>query len=129
MTAHSNIYPTKALQEIDAAHHWHPFSDMKSLNAEGSRIVTSADGVWITDSDGKKILDGMAGLWCVQVGHGRTEIADAVHRQMNELAYYNTFFKTTHPPAIALSEKLAKLAPDHINTVFYCSSGSEANDT
>ena len=68
MTAHSNIYPTKALQEIDAAHHWHPFSDMKSLNAEGSRIVTSADGVWITDSDGKKILDGMAGLWCVQVG-------------------------------------------------------------
>ena len=129
MTAHSNIYPTKALQDLDAAHHWHPFSDMKSLNEEGSRIITSADGVWLTDSDGKKIMDGMAGLWCVQVGHGRSEITNAVTRQMNELAYYNTFFKTTHPPAIALSEKLAKLAPDHINTVFYCSSGSEANDT
>ncbi|WP_298984772.1 aspartate aminotransferase family protein [uncultured Roseibium sp.] len=129
MTAHSNIYPTKALQELDAAHHWHPFSDMKSLNEEGSRIITHADGVWLTDSDGKNIFDGMAGLWCVQVGHGRREIADAVFKQMNELAYYNTFFKTTHPPAIALSEKLAKLAPDHINTVFYCSSGSEANDT
>ncbi|MHA7774384.1 aspartate aminotransferase family protein [Roseibium sp. M-1] len=129
MTAHSNIYPTKALQELDAAHHWHPFSDMKSLNAEGSRVITHADGVWLTDSDGKRILDGMAGLWCVQVGHGRREISDAVYKQMNELSYYNTFFKTTHPPAIALSEKLAKLAPAHMNKVFYCSSGSEANDT
>jgi len=129
MTAHSNIYPTKALQELDAAHHWHPFSDMKSLNAEGSRVITHSDGVWLTDSDGKRILDGMAGLWCVQVGHGRREIADAVYKQMNELSYYNTFFKTTHPPAIALSEKLAKLAPAHMNKVFYCSSGSEANDT
>lgn len=129
MTAHSNLYPTKALQEMDAAHHWHPFSDMKALNAEGSRIITQANGVWLTDSDGKTILDAMAGLWCVQVGHGRREIADAVHKQMSELAYYNTFFKTTHPPAIALSEKLAGLAPAHINKVFYCSSGSEANDT
>ncbi len=129
MTAHSNIYPTKVLQELDAAHHWHPFSDMKSLNAEGSRVITSADGVWLTDSEGNRIMDGMAGLWCVQVGHGRSEITEAVTRQMNELAYYNTFFKTTHPPAVALSEKLAKLAPDHMNTVFYCSSGSEANDT
>jgi putrescine aminotransferase len=129
MTAHSNIYPTKALQALDAAHHWHPFSDMKSLNAEGSRVITGADGIWLTDSDGNRILDGMAGLWCVQVGHGRREIADAVYKQMNELAYYNTFFKTTHPPAVALSERLARLAPDHINHVFYCSSGSEANDT
>lgn len=129
MTAHSNIYPTKALQDLDAAHHWHPFSDMKALNAEGTRIITSAEGVWLRDSNGKEVLDGMAGLWCVQVGHGRTEIADAVHKQMVELSYYNTFFKTTHPPAVALSEKLAKLAPAHINRVFYCSSGSEANDT
>jgi len=129
MTAQSNMYPTKALQAIDAAHHLHPFSDMKTLNEEGSRIITSADGVWLTDSDGKKIMDGMAGLWCVQVGHGRAEIADAVHKQMVELSYYNTFFKTTHPPAIELSQKLADLAPPHINKVFYCSSGSEANDT
>ncbi|GGB53173.1 aspartate aminotransferase family protein [Roseibium aquae] len=129
MTVQSNIYPTKALQEMDAAHHLHPFSDMKALNQEGSRIITSATGVWLTDSDGNRIMDGMAGLWCVQVGHGRTEIADAVHKQMVELSYYNTFFKTTHPPAIELSRKLAELAPPHINRVFYCSSGSEANDT
>lgn len=129
MTAVSNIYPTAALRAADAAHHIHPFTDTKALNAEGSRIITHADGVWLTDSDGNRILDGMAGLWCVQVGHGRQEIADAVHRQMSELSYYNTFFKTTHPPAVALSEKLAELAPAHMNRVFYCSSGSEANDT
>ena len=129
MTAASNIYPTAALQALDAAHHVHPFTDTKALNAEGSRIITHADGVWLTDSDGRRILDGMAGLWCVQVGHGRQEIADAVHRQMVDLSYYNTFFKTSHPPAIALSEKLAALAPAHMNRVFFCSSGSEANDT
>lgn len=129
MNATSNLYPTEALQALDAAHHIHPFTDTKALNEEGTRVITSADGVWLTDSDGNKILDGMAGLWCVQVGHGRAEIADAVHKQMSELSYYNTFFKTSHPPVIELSEKLAKLAPDHMNRVFYCSSGSEANDT
>jgi len=129
MTAVSNIYPTAALRAADAAHHIHPFTDTKALNAEGSRIITHADGVWLTDSDGNRILDGMAGLWCVQIGHGRQEVAEAVHRQMSELSYYNTFFKTTHPPAVALSEKLAELAPAHMNRVFYCSSGSEANDT
>lgn len=129
MTAVSNIYPTAALQALDAAHHIHPFTDTKALNEEGTRIITQAEGVWLTDSDGNRILDGMAGLWCVQVGHGRKEIADAVLRQMSELSYYNTFFKTSHPPAVALSEKLSQLAPPHINKVFYCSSGSEANDT
>jgi len=129
MTAVSNIYPTAALRAADAAHHIHPFTDTRALNAEGSRVITHADGVWLTDSDGNRILDGMAGLWCVQIGHGRQEVADAVHRQMSELSYYNTFFKTTHPPAVALSEKLAELAPAHMNRVFYCSSGSEANDT
>jgi len=129
MKAASNLYPTEPLQALDAAHHLHPFTDTKSLNAEGSRIITQADGIWLTDSDGNRIMDGMAGLWCVQVGHGRQEIADAVHRQMSELSYYNTFFKTTHPPAVALAEKLAALAPANFNRVFFCSSGSEANDT
>ncbi|MBD8892893.1 aspartate aminotransferase family protein [Roseibium litorale] len=129
MTAVSNIYPTAALQAVDAAHHIHPFTDTKELNAEGTRIITKAEGVWLTDSEGHRILDGMAGLWCVQVGHGRSEIADAVHKQMLELSYYNTFFKTSHPPVIALAEKIAEIAPDHMKRVFFCSSGSEANDT
>jgi putrescine aminotransferase len=129
MTGASNLYPTRELQARDAAHHIHPFSDTKSLNAEGSRIITGAKGVWLTDSDGNRYLDGMAGLWCCQVGHGRDEIADAVSQQMRELDYYNTFFKTSHPPVIALSEKLAELSPPQFNRVFFTSSGSEANDT
>ncbi|MEP3276898.1 MAG: aspartate aminotransferase family protein [Stappiaceae bacterium] len=125
----SNRLPTKDLQERDAAHHLHPFTDYGALNAEGSRVIVKADGVWLWDSDGNRFLDGMAGLWCVQIGHGRPEIAEAVYRQMQELSYYNTFFKTTHIPAIDLAEKLAQLAPNHLNHVFFVGSGSEANDT
>lgn len=125
----SNQYPTKDLQEADAAHHLHPFSDHESLNRDKSRIIVRGEGVFLWDSDGSRIMDGMAGLWCVNVGYGRSEIADAVHEQMLQLSYYNTFFKTTHPPAIALAKKLAELAPDGFNRVFFTNSGSEANDT
>ena len=125
----SNEYPTDLLREQDAAHHWHPFTDSRTLNAEGSRVITRAEGVWLQDSEGNRILDGMAGLWCVNIGHGRPEIAEAVQKQMAELSYYNTFFKTTHPPAVTLANKLAELAPGDLNHVFFCSSGSEANDT
>jgi putrescine aminotransferase len=124
-----NTYDTADLRSRDAAHHWHPFSDSAALAAEGVRVIVRGEGVWLEDSDGNRILDGMAGLWCTQIGHGRAEIADAVHRQMGELAFYNTFFKTSHPPAIALAEKLANLTQPHLNRVFFCNSGSEANDT
>ena len=129
MSGASNLYPTRELQARDAAHHIHPFTDTGALNREGTRVITRAEGVWLTDSDGNRYLDGMASLWCCQVGHGRAEIADAVHRQMGELDYFNTFFKTSHPPAIALAEKLAALTPPQFNRVFFTSSGSEANDT
>ena len=129
MNIMSNLPPTSELQARDAAHHLHPFSDMAELNERGSRVITQADGIYMWDSDGNKILDGMAGLWCVNAGYGRSEIADAAHRQMIQLPYYNTFFSTTHPPAIALAEKLAALAPPHMNHVFFANSGSEANDT
>ncbi|MEH6726839.1 MAG: aminotransferase class III-fold pyridoxal phosphate-dependent enzyme, partial [Hyphomicrobiales bacterium] len=125
----SNQYPTKDLQEADAAHHLHPFSDHETLNRDKSRVIVRGEGVFLWDSDGNRIMDGMAGLWCVNVGYGRSEIADAVHEQMLQLSYYNTFFKTTHPPAIALAKKLAELAPDGFNRVFFTNSGSEANDT
>ena len=120
---------TAELRALDAAHHLHPFSDMKALNAEGSRIVVKAEGVWLTDSDGNRILDGMSGLWCVNVGYGREEIVEAVAAQLRELPYYNTFFKTTHRPAIELSAKLAELTPPQFNKVFFTGSGSESNDT
>lgn len=120
---------TADLQALDSAHHLHPFTDHGAFAAEHRRIVTRGDGVWLWDSEGNRLLDGMAGLWCVQIGHGRREIADAVHAQMMELSYYNTFFKTTHEPVIHLSSMLAELMPAHINKVFFGTSGSDSNDT
>lgn len=125
----TNHMPTADLQALDAAHHMHPFSAGAELAEAGARVITSAEGVTLTDSEGRKILDGMAGLWCVNIGYGRHELAEAAARQMRELPYYNTFFMTTHVPAIALSAKLAELAPEGFNNVFYAGSGSEANDT
>ncbi|CAN7401741.1 aspartate aminotransferase family protein [Trinickia sp. LjRoot230] len=120
---------TAEYRALDAAHHLHPFSDMGTLNRMGSRVIVKAKGVYLWDSDGHQIIDGMAGLWCVNVGYGRRELADAAYRQMLELPYYNTFFKTTHPPVVELSALLAKLAPAPFNHFFYCNSGSEGNDT
>jgi putrescine aminotransferase len=122
-------YTTEQLQRLDSAHYLHPFTDFKKLSEEGSRIITRAEGIYLWDSEGKRYLDAMAGLWCVNVGYGREEIADAVNAQIRELPYYNSFFKTAHPPAIELSRLVCSLAPDHINHVFFTSSGSEANDT
>ncbi|GLQ18306.1 aspartate aminotransferase family protein [Maritalea porphyrae] len=124
-----NHLPTDKLQALDAAHHIHPFSDMGDLNARGTRVITRADGAYIWDSDGNKLLDGMAGLWCVNVGYGRKELVDVATNQMMQLPYYNSFFQSTNVPAIELSAKLAELAPGDLNHVFYAGSGSEANDT
>ena len=125
----TNHMPTAELQRLDAAHHFHPFTDKAGLAAKGARVITRGEGVWLTDSEGNKIIDGMAGLWCVNIGYGRKELAQVAARQMEELAYYNTFFQTTHVPAIALAAEIAKLAPGDLNHVFFAGSGSEANDT
>ena len=129
MNVISNHMPTAELQALDAAHHMHPFTANHALAKKGVRVITRAEGVTLTDSDGNQILDAMAGLWCVNIGYGRHELAEAAARQMRELPYYNTFFQTTHVPAIALSAKLAELAPGDLNNVFFAGSGSEANDT
>lgn len=125
----TNHLPTDELQAMDAAHHLHPFTAGDQLAANGVRVITRARGATLVDSEGVEILDAMAGLWCVNIGYGREELADAAARQMRELPYYNTFFGTSHPPAIMLAEKLASLAPRDLNHVFYAGSGSEANDT
>lgn len=114
---------------LDAAHHLHPFSDTKALNAEGVRVITRAEGAYVYDSDGNKILDGMSGLWCSQVGHGRKDIVDAIAAQLHQLDYYNTFFKTTHPAAAELAAAISDVAPEGMSHVFFTSGGSEAIDT
>lgn len=125
----TNHLPTAELQAIDAAHHMHPFTNDGELGKKGARVITSAKGVFLKDSEGEEILDAMAGLWCVNIGYGNDSIADVAARQMRELPYYNTFFQTTHVPAIALAQKLAELAPGDLNHVFYANGGSDANDT
>ena len=120
---------TFELQQSDSAHYLHPFTDAKGLSRNGARVITRAEGIYLWDSEGNRLLDGMAGLWCVNVGYGRKRLVDAARVQLEELPYYNTFFQTTHPPAVALSEKLAELAPPGFNRVFLVNSGSEANDT
>jgi putrescine aminotransferase len=115
-------------QSLDAAHHLHPFTDHKALHEGKTRLITGAEGVFLTDSDGNEILDGMAGLWCVDVGYSRHELVEAAAAQMTKLPYYNTFFKTTTQPVAALAQRLAKLAPG-FNHAFFACSGSEAVDS
>ena len=116
-------------QRLDRRHHIHPFTDHAQLAAKGVRVITRADGVYLWDSDGNRILDGMAGLWSVNLGYGREELAQAAYKQLQELPYYNTFFQTTHPPAVELAERLAQVTPPGLDYVFFANSGSEANDT
>lgn len=113
----------------DRDHHLHPFTDTRALGEEGCRVITRADDVYVWDADGNRYLDGMAGLWCVNVGYGRSELAEAAYRQMLELPYYNTFFKTSPPQAIELAALLAEVTAPHLNHAFFTNSGSEANDT
>jgi len=124
-----DINVAATLQELDAAHHFHPFTDHKDLHARGVRVITSAEGVFLHDDKGNKILDGMAGLWCVAAGYGRQELVEAAATQMAKLPYYNTFFKTTNEPAVRLAHRLAQISPEGLNHAFFACSGSEAVDS
>ena len=125
----TNTANTERWQTLDSAHHVHPFTNPNDLLQKPARIIESADGVYLTDSDGNRMLDMMAGLWCVNMGYGRKELIDAAYAQMQQLPYYNAFFKTSTPPAAELSSVLAEITPAHINHTQFTSSGSEANDT
>jgi putrescine aminotransferase len=120
---------TRHWQALDAAHHIHPFSDAAVLIREGVRVITRADGVYLWDSEGNRIIDGMAGLWCVQVGYGNRELAEAGCEALKTLPYYNNFFKTTNPWTAELSAKLAQILPEGHEHVLFANSGSEANDS
>lgn len=120
---------TKHWQELDAAHHIHPFTDTAALNAEGVRVITRAKGVYLWDSEGNRIIDGMAGLWCVQLGYGNEELAEAGAEALRTLPYYNHFFKTTNPWTVELAARLAGLLPEGMARVLFANSGSEATDT
>ena len=123
-------YDIAELKRLDVAHHLPAQQDYQLIeDMGGSRIVTHAEGCYIHDGDGNRILDGMAGLWCVNVGYGRKELAEVAFEQMQELPFYNTFFKTVTPPAVLLAQKIASLTGGKLQHVFFNASGSEANDT
>jgi putrescine aminotransferase len=120
---------TAEWQATDEAHFLHPFTDHQALGAKGVRVITRGEGVYVYDSEGVRIFDAMSGLWCVNVGYGQEALVEAAARQMRTLPYYNAFFQTTTPPAAALAQRLAALAPPGFRHVFFTGSGSDANDT
>ena len=122
----SSTRSRKDWQELDKEHHLHPFTDHKALHEKRSRIIARADGSYIFDADGNKILDGMSGLWCVNAGYGREELVAAAAAQMRELPYYNSFFQCAHPPAIELASRLREISQPQFNRVFFAGSGSES---
>ena len=129
----NTVVDTRLIQQLDREHFLHPFTDFKDLATRGARVITRAEDIYIWDSEDNRMLDAMSGLWCVNVGYGRRELADAAHRQMMTLPFYNSFFQTTNLPAVELATRLAGLAPRvgerSFEHVFYSSSGSESNDS
>ncbi len=129
----ADVLSTQELQALDSAHFLHPFTDHGDLASRGARVIVKAEGVYVWDSEGHKIFDAMSGLWCVNAGYGRKELADAAYAQMMKLPFYNSFFQTTNEPAVRLAAKLASMAPEaggrSFQHVFFSSSGSESNDT
>lgn len=125
----NNTFDTSAIQKLDSAHYLHPFTDHHALAERGARVMVKGDGIYLWDSEGHKILDAMSGLWCVNIGYGRTSMCDAVYKQMQQLPFYNSFFNTTNVPAVQLAALLVEISPPQVNHVFFTGSGSEANDT
>lgn len=120
---------TLSWQSQDGDHHLHPFTPHPDLRKRGVRMITHADGVYIYDSEGEKLLDGMAGLWCTQIGYGNDELVDVATKAMKTLPYYNLFFNTSNPSATELAAKITEKTPDGISHVFFACSGSEAVDS
>src|SRR3990167_7149284 len=129
MTKQATNPQTLVWQAMSRDHHLAPFSDYQQLSNTGPRIIVKGDGVYVWDSEGNKILDGMAGLWCAAIGYGRDELAAAPRKQMEKVALYNTFFMPAHPPVLELAKTISELAPEGMNHVFFTGSGSEGNDT
>ncbi|MFZ9874033.1 MAG: aspartate aminotransferase family protein [Candidatus Methylacidiphilales bacterium] len=127
---HPKISPARLeeLRKMDQAHHLHPFTDHAAMHPTGTHVITSGEGIYLYGEEGK-LLDGLAGLWCVNVGYGRTEIADAVSKQIRELSYYPSFFNTTTEAAVLLADRLGRMAPGNLKYAVFSNSGSEANET
>jgi putrescine aminotransferase len=133
-TGHSTVQPVDKhslaeWQRLDAEHLLHPFTDHRHLHASGTRVIVRSEGIYIWDAHGRRLLDAMSGLQCVNLGYSCKELIEAATNQLRTLPYYNSFFQCTTPPAIELASRLAALAPHGLGRVFFTGSGSEGNDT
>lgn len=122
-------FDTPDLWRKDRDHCIHPWTDFSTFKEKGSDIMAESEGAYVIDSDGGRYLDGIGGLWCVNIGYGRQEMAEAIAEQAKQLCYYSTFGHVASPPAATLAAKLAQLAPGSLNHVFFGTGGSMANDT
>ena len=122
-------YDTQDIRQKDIDHFVHPWTDFETFHEQGSLVVAESEGAYIFDSDGRRYLDGIGGLWCVNAGYGRAEIGQAMAEQATRMTYYSSFGHHTSVPAAELSAKLANLAPGPLNHGIYGSGGSVANDT
>ncbi|MFN2165739.1 MAG: aminotransferase class III-fold pyridoxal phosphate-dependent enzyme, partial [Anaerolineae bacterium] len=120
---------TSHLKELDQAHHFHPFTDLRQYAQTGGRVFSRAEHIYIYTSDGHRMLDGMSGLWCCNLGYSQTAIVEAITEQLQTLPFYNNFFQCSNQPAIELARALVEVTEERFNHVFFTNSGSEANDT
>lgn len=126
--AQGSAHDHTTLWQKDRDHFIHPFTDFSVFNEKGCDLITDSEGIYVQDSQGNRFIDGIAGLWCVNVGHGRHEIGQAMSDQATRMAYFSTFNDLSNIPATLLADKLSELAPAHLNHVFYSCGGSTAND-
>lgn len=112
----------------DIAYQLHPLVDLKNYGKTGALVIDRGEGVYVFDNNGKRYIEGLAGLWSVAVGFGETRLSDVAKAQMDKLPYYHIFAHKTHSPSVDLAEKLIGMAPVPMSKVHFTSSGSEAND-
>jgi 4-aminobutyrate--pyruvate transaminase len=107
----------------------HPYTHLDAFRETGPLVLERGEGVWVYDNEGKPYIEGMSGLWCTALGYSNRELAEAAYEQMLKLPFTHLFSGRSHDPAIELAEKLKEIAPMPVSKIFFCSSGSEANDT
>ncbi len=122
-------HSTTAAITADVNHYIHPASSIDAVQLHGPKMVAGAHGNYISDAQGRQVLDGTAGLWCVNIGHGREEISETLAQAARELDYFHSFSGMSNAKSAMLAQKLSELSPDHLTRVYFGSSGSDANDT
>jgi 4-aminobutyrate--pyruvate transaminase len=112
----------------DQAFHLHPATNLRTVQKEGPLVITRGEGVYVYDDEGRRYLEGMAGLWCASLGFSERRLADAAYRQMCELPFYHSFAGKVPAISAELAERLIGIAPAGMGKVLFANSGSEAND-